>query len=276
MPTISRPYSDSPTRPPADEFRFALLGSGSKGNAAVVQYNDTTLLIDAGLSHRQISMRLRRLGLSMDDISACLITHEHQDHIRGLSLLAKRHQLPVFMHPLTFRFLENVGVQVEQHRFFEEGEQWQVGSMGITSFPLPHDSRSAVGFILQADGLSLGYFTDLGEVQPPLVEAVSQLDWLILEANHDPQMLVEGPYPVHIKERIASPRGHLSNLEAAELVSEAQKAGKLRGVVLAHLSETNNTPAIALKAFNGLSAKFPKILVAEQREPTPWITLEER
>ncbi len=211
------------------------LASGSDGNCVLVSDGRTRLLVDAGISARRISRALREFSLDISDISAVLVTHEHGDHIYGLSALKK----PVFAAELTCAALKCEATPIEPGRAFT------VGSVGVTPFATPHDTPQSLGYLLHAGGLRVAVCTDLGHMPPEALAVLCTANVLLLEANHDVQMLRRGPYPAFLKDRILGKRGHLSNDACADAVAACARHGVGR-VTLCHLSKDNNSPDLAL------------------------------
>lgn len=227
-------------------MRFLTFASSSAGNAALLSCGDTHILIDAGISCRRIRTALRQLDLSLEDLSAVLITHTHTDHIAGLAALLKSRDLPVRCSEETARQLCYRMAGVERALVpFPLGGTVEVDGCRVTSIPTSHDAPGSTGFRLEGDGWSLGYLTDTG-VLPTEARQLLGADLLVLEANHDVETLRSGPYPYYLKERVLGPRGHLSNDTAAAFAREAALRGT-REILLAHLSAENNTPAMALR-----------------------------
>lgn len=227
------------------------LASGSSGNCVLVEAGETRVLIDAGLSAKTILAELARLGVQPATLEAILLSHEHGDHVGSVKTLAKRCRLPVIGNEAT---LTAANVDRVRGEVLRTGGTIQVGRVSVSSFPLPHDSREAVGFFLEHDGWRVCLATDLGCVPGGLVDYLRAAHLLVLEANHDRRLLINGPYPSFLKARILSDVGHLANEDAAELVARAA-SGQPQWVWLAHLSEANNTPAIALKCVRSRLAR---------------------
>ena len=224
---------------------YTTLASGSSGNCALVSCGATRLLVDAGISARRITTALKNLGVDPASLSGVLVTHEHSDHISGLTTLTKQLKLPVYATAPTLRqlcyripFLDGLC------REFDPGDGFPVGELWVGSFATSHDAACSVGYTLSGDGCKLASATDLGRLTPEVLNAVRGCDLLVCEANHDEDWVRSGPYPYYLKERILGERGHLSNEMGAELAAAAVEAGA-RTVVLAHLSAENNTPARA-------------------------------
>ncbi len=285
-------------------FRCTVLASGSKGNCTVIRTERTRLVVDAGLSCREIVKRMRFAGEDPEKIDGLLITHEHQDHIQGVSVFARRFRIPTYFtgatHAAWKRILtprktmsysawleerkrmaanadatfvahasdaeeqsagtavSTLAASVEQPalieeeystalpalEFFSAGKSFTIGDIAVTPFTIPHDAADPVGFVFEAEGMRIAVATDLGYMPPNVHEQLRRADLLILESNHDVEMLRDGPYPWSVKQRVLSRVGHLSNDAAAEFLTEAYD-GYARWVILAHLSESNNLPELA-------------------------------
>ncbi|MEA3286930.1 MAG: MBL fold metallo-hydrolase [Candidatus Marinimicrobia bacterium] len=257
-------------------LEMIMLGSGSGGNACIVKNEDTMILIDAGFSGAELRRRMQLVGLEPDDLEACLITHEHGDHIKGASILSRRHKVHLFMHPATKRAGGKKFNGSERIRHFEMKEVMDLGSLQVTSIPTLHDSASATGFLIESGGVSLAYLTDLGAVTEDNFLMVRHADYLVMEANHDRDMLWNGPYPSHLKARVDSRVGHLSNHDSAEFIALLAELGKLKGVMLAHLSEKNNDPELALTTVRKRQKRDLEIVVARQDQPSKPIEVEKK
>lgn len=219
-------------------MEFYTLASGSGGNCSLVRAGETVLLFDAGISCRRIEQSIRTLGLTLRDLTAVFITHEHSDHIAGLATLTKKCAAPV-MAPT--RAAHRLGAAAAA---FPAGERFDFPGCAVRSFPTSHDAAESVGYRVDAPEGSLGILTDTGIVTEEAAQTLAGVDTLLLEANHDVAMLERGPYPYYLKRRILSDRGHLSNAAAAEFARFAAAHGT-RDILLAHLSKENNTPALA-------------------------------
>lgn len=223
-----------------------MLASGSKGNAIYISNGTTTLLVDAGLSGIEIERRLRAHNLDPRDIDALLVSHEHADHVRGVGILSRRFGLPVYLSGITGREASPTIGQIKDIRPFTCGRPFQINTLDVHPFSTAHDAEDPAGFTITCNGCKIGIATDLGIATAMVKQNLKACDLLILEANHDPDMLMNGPYPWPLKQRIKSRTGHLSNRASRELLAEL-KHDRLQHVILAHLSETNNTPAKALE-----------------------------
>ncbi|MBN1958189.1 MAG: MBL fold metallo-hydrolase [Desulfuromonadales bacterium] len=228
-------------------MRVCLLASGSRGNCALIEADDCRLLIDAGLSGKETERRLATLGLSGHDLDAILVTHEHHDHVGGIGPLARRFDLAVHIDPLTHSVLPNLG-KIDQLQYFTAGETFRFRDLEISPFSTTHDAINPVGFTIASSEGKIGFATDLGVPTRLVAEQLKACRVVVLEANHDDQMLQDGPYPWSLKERIRSRHGHLSNRDSLRLLEEITWPG-LEALFLAHLSEENNCPELAEESF---------------------------
>ncbi len=252
-------------------LRVCVLGSGSKGNSTLVATETTRILVDAGLNRRETFARLTAVGERTDGIDAILISHEHTDHVTGLRLLALEWKAPVCITRLTHQTL----VWDKKHSAFEfttPGQKFTIGDIEITPFSIPHDAKDPVAFTLESQGIKVGVVTDLGYVHEVAKQRMKDCHCLIMESNHDLDMLKVGPYPWHIKQRVMGRHGHLSNMATAGFLTE-DFDGAAQVLVLAHLSETNNHPEIArLTAEQALAGRAggerTALHVASQSKPT--------
>lgn len=224
-------------------MRVCLLGSGSKGNSIYIESQKTRILIDAGLSARELKSRLEGIGGAGEDLNALLVTHEHTDHCRGVGPMARRYHLPVYLHPDTRRALPNMG-RIDDLREFDVGDAFALKDFQIETFPVTHDAAAPVGYTVETGEGKIGIATDLGIATRLVAQRLKGCRVLILESNHDEELLRDGPYPWPLKQRIRSNYGHLSNTASAQLLRELLWEG-LEVVFLAHLSEVNNRPALA-------------------------------
>ena len=229
----------------------SMLASGSRGNCALIASATTKILVDAGISCLETFKRMKSLGEDPRSLSAILVTHEHRDHIYGLATLAKKLRIPVFMtggtHQAWSRAIqEQQGEkpQLEKFERFESGHGFQVGDIAVKPFTIPHDAVDPVGFTFRAEGIKIGLATDLGYVPLSVRDHLRGCDVLIMESNHDLEMLRVGPYPWSVKQRVMSRVGHLSNVALADFFT-SDYDNSATFVVLAHLSEHNNHPEIA-------------------------------
>jgi phosphoribosyl 1,2-cyclic phosphodiesterase len=247
-------------------LRVCLLASGSKGNSLFVETGDTKLLVDVGLSCRETIARLSLLGVAGSDLHGIVITHEHNDHIRGAGTLARKFKIPVY---ISYPTGKEVAAHFRDVRLveFESGSSFAMRDITLDPFPITHDTTDPVGFVIESREERLGVATDLGVATRLVKEKLKNCRVLILESNHDEEMLTNGPYPWHLKQRIRSRHGHLSNRESAELLSDLMHPG-LEGVFVAHLSETNNHPDKAREVLEQLLSSrtdcAPRVYLGQQ------------
>jgi phosphoribosyl 1,2-cyclic phosphodiesterase len=262
----------------------SVLASGSRGNSALVHTSRTRILVDAGISCKETLKRLRRLGEDPASLSAIVITHEHSDHVYGLPTLAKRLRIPVFMTGAThqawaktLRDDDGMPAALVSHELFQAGIGFQIGDIAVVPFTIPHDAADPVGFTFQAEGVKVGFATDLGYVPASVRDRLRGCDVLIMESNHDLEMLRVGPYPWSVKQRVMSRVGHLSNDALADFFRNDYDGGAAY-VVLAHLSEQNNHPELARGAAEGAleprrTLLRNRVMLASQSEPMEPIRL---
>jgi len=224
------------------------LQSGSNGNCIYVEAGETRILVDAGISGKQVERRLGARGRDPRSLSAVLVTHDHIDHVKCAGIYARKWGVPVYATEGTFaaaRGRFDLG-RIAEGRAFGAGDALEIRGVRVETIPTPHDGTDGVAYTVEHQGTRLGVLTDLGHPFDGLGEVVSGLDGVFLESNHDERMLAEGPYPAYLKRRIRGPHGHISNEEAAALLCAAADHGRLRWACLAHLSAENNTPEVAL------------------------------
>lgn len=252
------------------------LGSGSHGNATLVEFGRTRLLVDAGLSARALAQRLQAVGVSPTDVDFILLSHEHEDHARGAERFSVRHRVPVVCGRRTLEALDLSPIDFETWQPLEPARALDLGAVRVDAFPVPHDAAEPVGFVIEGDGVRFGCVTDLGHATTLVVQRLRGCQVLMIESNHDPQMLRDGPYPWQLKQRVAGRMGHLSNSEAAALLRRVA-GDACRAVVLAHLSEHNNTPRLAREAARRALAAAGRggveVRVAERDGPSAPVVL---
>lgn len=255
-------------------MRIAVLGSGSRGNCTYIEGNGGAVLLDAGFSAAETLRRLSFAGGDQKLIQGILVTHEHADHIAGLPALARRLKVPVYATEGTLAYCRD---RLERHCCYQAvriGDAVELDGFRIEPLATSHDAMEPCGFRIQVDGISLGCYTDTGVVSQRVTEQLRICDALLLESNHCPEMLRNGPYPEMLKRRIGSRRGHLSNLKAAEVLRELRS--DVPCVILAHLSEVNNIPAKALACARGALGFYADgvaLKAALQHDVTPPIRL---
>ena len=262
----------------------SVLASGSRGNCALVATSATRILVDAGLSGRETFKRLKALGERTEEISAILITHEHSDHVNGLQRLAKKLNVPVFITAPTrhawsraVRDSEGVIPELPKSEHFSAGRGFRIGDIEVMPFTIPHDAADPVGFTFCAEGVKVGFATDLGYMPANVRNHLRGCSVLVMESNHDLEMLRSGPYPWSVKQRVMSRVGHLSNDSLAEFFTSDYDGGA-EYLVLAHLSEQNNHPELARTAAEHALGARPglwtnRVLLASQTEVLPAIRL---
>ena len=254
-------------------IRLAVLGSGSAGNATCIEGGGTRILLDAGFSCRELVARLRAVGVDPRRIDALAITHEHADHVRGAALFSKTYRVPIHCTERTARAasLDRQGAYARVP--IEPGVAFAIGALALVPFPVPHDAVETVGYVVSCDEGRVGYATDLGHAPEEARRALRGCDLLILESNHDVDLLRSGPYPEVVKQRVLGRHGHLDNETAAEVMCEVASERTTR-IVLAHLSRTNNRPDLALlaarRSFESAGRRPPRLHPAEQGTPSPW------
>jgi len=255
-----------------NSFALCPLASGSRGNCIFVSTEDTPLLIDAGLSGIELERRMASIGESPDGLEAIIITHEHTDHVKGAGILSRRFDIPVYMTRQTFNACKNLG-KIKDLRFFECGSAFEVSGVTVNPFSISHDACDPSGLTLSHAGKKIGIATDLGVVTNLVRTHLGDANLLYVESNHDPKMLINGGYPWHLKQRIKSRTGHLSNADARDLVGELVHS-ELRHVILAHLSEENNLPQkAAVEVAKGLNGTGISLYVAGPDQPGEMIRL---
>lgn len=254
---------------------LTILASGSSGNCAYVETEETRLLVDAGLSGRQIRRRLLGIGRTPENLSGILITHEHTDHTQGLAVLAAKLGLPIYCNRLTKEAIEQQCKARLQFRLFSTGSSFEIGDVQVDTFSVPHDSYDPVGFLLRHVAGNFGFLTDLGHATRLVVERVRQAHALVLEANHDPKMLQEDTRrPWSTKQRILSRHGHLSNEAAAQVALQIVSAD-LQHLFLGHLSNDCNRPELARQVVGSALARIgaTHVRVEAASPDTPCATL---
>lgn len=251
-------------------MRFASLGSGSKGNATLVEWRDTCVLVDCGFSIRETELRLARLNRHPEQLTAILVTHEHGDHLRGVMPLARRYNIPVMMTAGTAQAAgDATRVRITP---IADMQEVRVGELRVEPVAVPHDAREPVQFVFRSPDNCLGILTDLGSISAHVVDRYRDCDGLLLEANHDTEMLANGPYPYPLKRRVGGDWGHLNNGQSAALLG-AINTGRLRTLVLGHISRQNNHPDRVRDQVGELAAVVPSVVYACQDAGFPWQVL---
>jgi phosphoribosyl 1,2-cyclic phosphodiesterase len=244
---------------------FASLNSGSNGNCYYIGNGKEGVLVDAGISCRETEKRMRKLGLPMTDIKAIFISHEHTDHIKGVEMLAKKYDLPVYLTDKTWIQCRGM-ISKTSSRPLLAYQPVQIGDLVITAFPKFHDAGDPHSFIISHQGINIGVFTDIGSPCTHVKKHFSQCHAAFLEANYDVAMLESGPYPIHLKNRISGGKGHLSNHQALELFLQ-YKPRFMSHLLLSHLSKENNDPVVAQRMFEAAGTNT-RIIIASRYEET--------
>ena len=261
-------------------LKFCSLYSGSSGNSLFVQSNNTKIQIDCGTSAKKIETALDNIDIDITDIDAILVTHEHSDHIQGLGTISKKHDIPVFANCETWEAMENQRNKMTSNNIktFENNTEFHIGNLQIVPFSTPHDAVNPCGFSICSGTKKISIATDLGHIDENIFSNIKDSKFMLLEANYEPEILKVSNYPYSLKQRIAGPHGHLSNIEAGKTISNL--FGKeLKEVMLGHLSKENNFPEMAYKTVteelihNNIDTNDIRISVASRFNPSKIITI---
>jgi len=260
-------------------MRMTILASGSRGNAAVLSSESASVLVDAGISCRETLKRMKAVGEDPHKLKAIVISHEHNDHVAGLEVLARKLRVPVYITEPTYhtwrratRGPDGKPVKLERVEHFHAGRSFQIGDITVSTFTTSHDAADPCGFTFRAEGIKFGMVTDLGYMSANVKDALRHCDGLMIESNHDLEMLRTGPYPWMVKQRIMNKKGHLSNAALAEFFAHDYD-GQAAFLVLGHLSEHNNHPELAREtAYQALGGKMNlfqacSLALAQQDQP---------
>ena len=253
-------------------MRFASLGSGSKGNSTVVESDTACVMVDCGFGLRNACTRLERIGKSPEDLTAIIVTHEHSDHWKGIGALSAKYNIPVYLSAGSLKAKESQSGEalfncIDSHKDF------YVGDICIKPVPVPHDAREPIQYILSNGKVQLGILTDLGHFTPHVVSSYSKCDALLLECNYDDDMLLDGPYPRFLKERVSGMFGHLSNRQAADLLL-ALDLSRLKTLVIGHISAKNNDVSLIKAAIEPLCGEDIVLSFADQESGSPWMEIK--
>ena len=252
-------------------MRFSSIGSGSKGNSTIVEYDDTIILVDCGFSLKVTEKRLGLLGISPSKINAILVTHEHSDHIRGVSALAKKYEIPVMATAGTSKFLRNSSAL--NLTCIDTQSDFHVENLTVTPVLVPHDAREPVQFIIRGGLLTFGILTDVGAITEHIIELYQCCDGLMIESNHDEDMLLNGSYPRSLKNRVSSNWGHLNNKQMLYFLKNIELE-QLQELVIGHISENNNSVALVKETISEISKQLLSVSYATQNEGFDWIQLK--
>jgi len=249
--------------------RFSSLGSGSRGNSTLVQQGETLLMIDNGFSTKETDKRMARFGVTGEQISAILVTHEHADHLGGVARYARRYDIPVWASHGTAKMMKGV----EDVQCFNSHQSFELGAFLVEPVLVPHDAREPTQFVFKSNELKLGVMTDTGSITQHMVEALTGCDALLLECNYDRDMLLNGAYPDSLKRRVVGDWGHLDNLQSVELLNQLETE-KLQHLVLAHVSEKNNSHELVLDCVSSaIQCDRARLKVIDQDDGLDWCTL---
>lgn len=253
-------------------LRFCSLGSGSEGNALIVKVADTIVMMDCGFGLAETELRLHRAGLKPGDIDAILVTHEHSDHIGGVARLARKHKLPVWLTHGTAKVFNQGSLSNALINFVDPHTTFSIGDVQVTPYFVPHDAFEPVQYLFSDGDVRLGVLTDAGSITAHIQKTLTGCDALVLECNHDLDMLMNGPYPDSLKRRVSGKFGHLDNSTAASLLAGID-CTRLKHVFAAHLSKRNNLPKLAIGALAGaLGCEADWIGIANQEQGFDWRT----
>ncbi|MCX7822980.1 MAG: MBL fold metallo-hydrolase [Syntrophobacterales bacterium] len=252
-------------------LRFQILASGSSGNSCLVWTDNTCILIDAGLPVRTLRERMKTSSIDISMVDAVVVSHEHLDHVKGIGPLNRMYGTEVYISPETFDALSARTGDIPRKRFFYRGKPFSIGDLDIIPFSLPHDASNPTGFVISYGSTKLAMCTDLGTPTNLVKSFLSSCQAIILESNHDVEMLINGPYPIKLKQRIRSRLGHLSNDQALALCQEILHSD-LHVLCFAHLSKTNNSKELVMKNISTLRRDskwhYVNFLIADQDEPS--------
>ena len=253
-------------------MRFASLGSGSKGNSTVVESDTACVMVDCGFGLRNACTRLERIGKSPEDLTAIIVTHEHSDHWKGIGALSAKYNIPVYLSAGSLKAKE---IQSGEALFkcINSHKDFYVGDICIKPVPVPHDAREPIQYILSNGKVQLGILTDLGHFTPHVVSSYSKCDALLLECNYDEDMLLDGPYPRFLKDRVSGMYGHLSNRQAADLLL-ALDLSRLKTLVIGHISAKNNDVSLIKAAIEPLCGEDIVLSFADQESGSPWMEIK--
>jgi phosphoribosyl 1,2-cyclic phosphodiesterase len=253
-------------------MRFASLGSGSKGNSTIVESDTACVMVDCGFGLRNACTRLERIGKSPADLTAIIVTHEHSDHWKGIGALSAKYNIPVYLSAGSLKAKE---IQSGEALFncIDSHKDFYVGDICIKPVPVPHDAREPIQYILSNGKVQLGILTDLGHFTPHVVSSYSKCDALLLECNYDDDMLLDGPYPRFLKDRVSGMFGHLSNRQAADLLL-ALDLSRLKTLVIGHISAKNNDVSLIKAAIEPLCGEDIVLSFADQESGSPWMEIK--
>lgn len=260
-------------------MRFASLGSGSKGNSTLIEWRDTCIMVDCGFSIKDTTQRLAKLGKSPEDLSAILVTHEHSDHWKGVVPLSNRFSIKVYLTAGCLKSQElktQAKIPSTHFHIIDSHQQFDVGDIRVTPVPVPHDAREPVQYLFNSSRHKLGILTDIGSLTPHVESQYANCDGLLVEANHDLDMLAAGSYPAFLKERVGGQWGHLNNQQTARLISKVEQ-DRLQHLVIGHISEKNNCVDLVRREIEAVyqgSGGAGEVFYACQQEGFDWLNLK--
>ena len=252
-------------------MRFSSIGSGSKGNSTIIEYDDTVILVDCGFSLKETEKRLSISGLAPSKINAILVTHEHSDHIRGVSSLAKKYKIPVMATAGTSKFLRDSSAL--NLTCIDTQSDFHIENLTVTPVLVPHDAREPVQFIIRGGLLTFGILTDVGAITEHIIELYQCCDGLMIESNHDEDMLLNGSYPRSLKNRVGGNWGHLNNKQMLYFLKNIELE-QLQELVIGHISENNNSVSLVKETISEISKQLSSVSYATQNEGFDWIQLK--
>ena len=251
-------------------IRVASLGSGSRGNATIVQCGSTRLLVDCGFNLKTIESRAQAAAFDLSSLDAILVTHEHADHIGGVAKLARRYQLPIYTTVGTWHAKPQADVPILN--YLCSHSELHIGDAKVTPVAVPHDAKEPVQFLFEHDGRRLGVLTDLGSISPHITSVMKDLDGLVIEFNHCLQRLQQGPYPPSLKRRVAGSYGHLNNEQALTFVQQLDQE-RLQLLIAAHISEQNNCNSLVESMLAPFQQQIDRVHVASQQQGFDWLSV---
>ena len=264
-------------------FKFCSLYSGSSGNSLYLEIPNTKILIDAGESCKKITDALASINVDIKEIDAILITHEHSDHIKGVGTISKKYNIPVYANSLTWKStpMQHQNIGIENQKIFDNNKSFTFRNLSIHPFSIPHDASDPCGFNIHYQNCKISVATDIGHLTNDIIGNLESSSFILLESNYDPDILKCSSYPYRLKERIAGPYGHLSNISAGKVISHLLNTG-LKRVMLGHLSEENNFPELAYKTVvneiiesnNNFDLSSLTISVANRYKPSSIINID--
>ncbi|WP_227592998.1 MBL fold metallo-hydrolase [Kangiella spongicola] len=253
-------------------IKVASLGSGSKGNSTLISSKEATVMVDCGFTLKETLKRLERLEVAPNELDALLVTHEHQDHISGIGPLSRKFDIPVWS--TRGSLLSGKCGKLERFSIIEGFREFQIADLKVVPISVPHDAREPCQYMFEVAGKRLAILTDLGSYTPEIIATLSTCDGLLLECNHDEEMLWQGPYPRSLKQRVGGPLGHMSNRQAIELLKSVM-SDRLKLLIASHISEQNNCPdLVQTSVAESIGWSKEEVIIAQQNEGFGWFTLD--